>query len=913
VKRLSRTIDSNLVVAYAQCPRKAFLLLCTPERGALHEYEEILTQQQQANQRKHLEVLQPSSHDMPPSAVDNLDGAGDVLLNATLKAGSLQAECALLTKVNTQLYEPTIFIGTRSSNDTDILRLWFIGHVLTKVQGRHPAMGHIVAVDGKSSKIKLQHDNKRFIALLESLQKWAANDSSPDEPPVLLNKHCPMCQFRVQCETKAIQEDNLSRLKGATPKVIRQYEKKGIFTVKQLSYLFRPRRRKQRVKNPPPTTHKIELQALAIRTGRIYLQELPTLIRQKTELFLDIESVPDRDFYYLIGLLVCQEETATYHSFWANNVDDEKTIWQELLTIVDQYPTAPIYHYGSYELRTIVKLAKRYAVDANDLSKRLINVNKQIYGKIYFPVYSNQLKNVAGFFGATWTSPHASGLQSVVWRYRWDEVQEDQYKDMLLIYNEEDCRALKLLVDELLKIQHSADTLSELDLADQHKQQTTRVSAQVSSQFKEILKSAHSDYDRKKIHFRQGDKNQGANQSTTEIGKIGAKALHDKLANIRRKARKIVQVPQETACHKCGYEPLMQTKAVSKRFIVDIMPTKSGIKKTITEYDGFKSFCPNCKKSFAPLGIRKFSCNQMYGRGFGAWVVYQRVALRLPYESIIESAFEQFGEAFGTYQLQQFLKHLAEYYSITEKNIANSLLRSPFIHVDETPVSIRGFNWYVWVFTDGMHTIFKLTETRETTFVQEFLAQYQGVLITDFYAGYDSVQCTQQRCWVHLIRDLNDDLREHPFDKEYEAFVLKVRDLIVPIMEAVQEYGLKKRHLYRFMKQINNFYARVIVDKQYKSDLVCTYQKRFIRYRDSLFTFLAQDGIPWNNNASERAIRHFTLQRDISQSPFQESVLRNYLVLLGIRQTCRFQGKSFFKFLFSEETDIERFGARKHK
>ncbi len=115
------------------------------------------------------------------------------------------------------------------------------------------------------------------------------------------------------------------------------------------------------------------------------------------------------------------------------------------------------------------------------------------------------------------------------------------------------------------------------------------------------------------------------------------------------------------------------------------------------------------------------------------------------------------------------------------------------------------------------------------------------------------------------------------------------------------------------MKQVDNFYARVIIDTQYKSDLVCTYQKRFIRYRDSLFTFLARDDIPWNNNASERAIRHFTLQRDSSQSPFQESVLRNYLVLLGIRQTCRFQGKSFFKFLFSKETDIENFKTRKRK
>jgi predicted RecB family nuclease len=837
VKMLSRTIDSNIVVAYAQCPRKAFLLMCAPERGTLHEYEQILEQQRQDNQRKHLEILQPSSRDVTLSTVDNLDNAGDVLLNATLKAGSLQAECALLEKVNKQLYEPTIFIGTRSINDTDILRLWFIGYVLTKVQGGQPTTGHIIALDDKPSQIKLQQDRKTFIALLDPLQKWAANDTPPDEPPVILNKHCPMCQFRVQCEAQAVQEDNLSRLKGATPKVIRQYEKKGIFTVKQLSYLFRPRKRKKRVKNPPPTTHKIELQALAIRTGRIYLQELPTLTRQETELFLDIESVPDRDLYYLIGLLVVRKRPSPITLSGQTTPMMKRKIWQALLSIVNQYPTAPIYHYGSYELRTIAKLAKRYATDADDLSKRLVNVNKQIYGKIYFPVYSNQLKNVAGFVGATWTSPHASGLQSIVWRYRWDETHEDRYKDMLLLYNEEDCRALKLLVDELLMIQHSADTLSEVDFADQHKQRTTEVSENVSSQFKEILKFAHFNYDSKKIHFQKEGKIQEYKQGTSKSGKIGAKTFHDKVANIRRKSKKIVQVEQELVCPKCGYEPLRQTKVISKRFIVDLVPTKSGIKKTITEYDGVKVYCSGCDKTFAPLGIRKYPHNQMYGHGFGAWVVYYRVALRLPYESIIELLLEQFDETLGISQPQQFLKHFAENYAITEKSIIDNLLRSPFVHVDETRANIRGFNWYVWVFTDGRHVVFRLTDNRETTIVQEFLVGYHGILIADFYPGYDSIQCKQQRCWVHLIRDLNDDLLEHPFDKEYETFVLQVRDLIIPIMEAVQKHGLKKWYLHKFRKNADSFYSRVIIDKRYKSDLVCTYQKRFIRYRDSLFTF----------------------------------------------------------------------------
>src|SRR5215471_18949483 len=112
---------------------------------------------------------------------------------------------------------------------------------------------------------------------------------------------------------------------------------------------------------------------------------------------------------------------------------------------------------------------------------------------------------------------------------------------------------------------------------------------------------------------------------------------------------------------------------------------------------------------------------------------------------------------------------------------------------------------------------------------------------------------------------------------------------------------------------IDRFYDDNIINKQYKSELVTKYQEHFLRYRESLFTFLEQDGIPWHNNTAENAIRHLAVQRDISKSSFDEAPTYNYLVLLGIHQTCRFQGKSFFKFLLSGETDLEKFEARKRK
>ena len=149
-----------------------------------------------------------------------------------------------------------------------------------------------------------------------------------------------------------------------------------------------------------------------------------------------------------------------------------------------------------------------------------------------------------------------------------------------------------------------------------------------------------------------------------------------------------------------------------------------------------------------------------------------------------------------------------------------------------------------------------------------FLSNYYGILISDFYPGYDSVKCKQQKCWGHLIRDLNNDLWANPFDTEFGVFVLEVRNLIIPIMEAVQRYGLKKRNLNKFKKSVDKFYKKAITDKHYKSELAIKYRTRFIKYQDSLFTFLEHDEMPWHNNTAERALRHLAVQRKISGNFF---------------------------------------------
>jgi len=50
------------------------------------------------------------------------------------------------------------------------------------------------------------------------------------------------------------------------------------------------------------------------------------------------------------------------------------------------------------------------------------------------------------------------------------------------------------------------------------------------------------------------------------------------------------------------------------------------------------------------------------------------------------------------------------------------------------------------------------------------LKGFRGVLISDFYAAYDSIEYPQQKCLIHLPRDMNNDVLAHPYDEELKLF-----------------------------------------------------------------------------------------------------------------------------------------------
>src|SRR5262249_32394595 len=107
-------------------------------------------------------------------------------------------------------------------------------------------------------------------------------------PRLMLNSHCPACEFRHRCHDEAVRQDDLSLLRGMGENEIRSQNPKGIFTVTQLSYTFRPRRKNKRAKDQGQPHHPA-LQALAIREGKTYVFAKPAIPDRPTRIYLDLE------------------------------------------------------------------------------------------------------------------------------------------------------------------------------------------------------------------------------------------------------------------------------------------------------------------------------------------------------------------------------------------------------------------------------------------------------------------------------------------------------------------------------------------------------------------------------------------------------------------------------------------------
>lgn len=159
------------------------------------------------------------------------------------------------------------------------------------------------------------------------------------------------------------------------------------------------------------------------------------------------------------------------------------------------------------------------------------------------------------------------------------------------------------------------------------------------------------------------------------------------------------------------------------------------------------------------------------------------------------------------------------------------------------------------------------------------------------------------------MRDVNDDLRKQPFNEEMKGIAERFALLVRPMIETVDRFGLKARYLRKHKRSVDQFYDS-LSKGDFQTEVALGYKKRFEKNRSKLFTFLDHDGVPWNNNNAEHAIKALVTLRNRIGGQSSAKGMRDYLVLLSIAQTCKYKGASFLDFLRSGQMDVNAFTDR---
>lgn len=354
------------------------------------------------------------------------------------------------------VYVPAqIELGKRPKLEYQIVAA-FHALVLATVQEAEPEAAWLLLRRKEAYAVQLS----RWMPQMQlNLEECIQTLESVQAPEVFISRQrCSLCRWFSQCYAIAKSDQHLSLLPGVTPSRYTQLQALNFLTVESIANA-NPVELETLPGFDQEIAQKLVLQAQSKFENRpIILPFGDTLATQpftsSIELYFDIEAEPELNLDYMLGVLVVDREakTETFYSLMAERPEDEELIWQQFLDLVWQYPSAPIFHFCSYEVDTVKRLGKLYRTPRERISpllERFVDVYEQVTQTVALPIESYALKVIARWLNFEWRDPQGNGSQSIYWYNQWLETGDRTFLDIIQRYNEDDCRATCHLKDWL--------------------------------------------------------------------------------------------------------------------------------------------------------------------------------------------------------------------------------------------------------------------------------------------------------------------------------------------------------------------------------------------------------------------------------------------------------------------------------
>jgi len=281
---------------------------------------------------------------------------------------------------------------------------------------------------------------------------------------------CKLCHWRKACTERLEELDDLTLIpelgRSRRDKLLKHLRSVGDLADADLSSLIRGS------KTVIPgigvdmlKRFKVRAQLQTKLDPKPYLREDVEFPSQELEFFFDVETDPMRDLCYLHGFVERRGgdvDTEKYVYFFAEEPSEEAEgkAFAKAWGYIQEKNLTAIYFYSHFERTIWRKLANRHPnvaaeADVDELlqSESAVDLYQDIVRpKMEWPTRDLTIKTLAAYLGFVWRDPDPSGAASVEWYHRWIETGNAEIRQRILAYNEDDCVAMRVLVDAVRRM-----------------------------------------------------------------------------------------------------------------------------------------------------------------------------------------------------------------------------------------------------------------------------------------------------------------------------------------------------------------------------------------------------------------------------------------------------------------------------
>lgn len=382
---------------------------------------------------------------------------------------------------------------------------------------------------------------------------------------------------------------------------------------------------------------------------------------------------------------------------------------------------------------------------------------------------------------------------------------------------------------------------------------------------------------KEEIHFLKNGKN--SNNSSTppshDIGRSNAKSLREKgnkksggqighegnTLLVTNNPDKIIEYNEINYCTSCTQSLHHVTSELLATKQEIILPP---IQPLYVEHRSFKKVCNQCghlNKSELPNHL---TANIQYGNCVQSLIAYMHTYQFLSINRMADFMQNVLQMPISEGTIDNLLTKFANKTTPIYNTIQQRITQSKVIGSDETGSKINAKKGWFHVWQTPMLTFIVASMSRGFGTVEKYFKDGFpfATLVSDCWAGQlKTISKHHQLCIAHLLRELNNFIEV--LQDEWSKDLKQILDQAIAIKKQSYKTGLGA-HENEIIKINQSLDKLLEINDTPKHKKINAFIKRLRKHKSSIFVFLEIEEVPFDNNASERAIRNIKVKTKIS-------------------------------------------------